>query len=72
MEFVGAYDHRWADDPKESRVKGSTFNGEKTAEMKTSFDEVSSALFYTYAVVIIVFLSASCLIITCTICLAGW
>ena len=72
MEFIGAYDYRWADDPKESRVEGSTFNLEKTAEIKTSFDEVSSALFYTYVVVIIVLLSASFLIITCTICLAGW
>ena len=70
MEFIGAYDYRWADDPKESRVEGSTSNVEKTAEIKTSFDEVSSALFYTY--VVIVFLSASFLIITCTICLAGW
>ena len=52
MEFIGAYDYRWADDPKESRVEGSTFNLEKTAEIKTSFDEVSSALFYTYVVVI--------------------
>ena len=53
MEFIGAYDYRWADDPKESRVEGSTFNLEKTAEIKTSFDEVSSALFYTYVVVIL-------------------
>ena len=52
MEFIGAYDYRWADDPKESRVKESTFNLEKTAEIKTSFDEVSSALFYTYVVVL--------------------
>ena len=52
MEFIGSYDYRWADDPKESRVEGSTPNVEKTAEIKTSFDEVSSALFYTYVVVI--------------------
>ena len=52
MEFIGSYDYRWADDPKESRVEGSTSNVEKTAEIKTSFDEVSSALFYTYVAVI--------------------